>query len=247
LTGYLFARCALTRLREATRATVRPAVIPAACALLLILGWSAAGSPAQNIRDGDASSGGPWSLGALRLRLSPRYYSGDRRILVTAKPAAAAHVVPSPTPAHESDRLTRAAEAALDVAQVLADRAGAIAKAGSMSLEVPIEPEVSFLTLGSGRTWIVFAALVHVETSGRHVTTASVAAAVETDGSIVLLRTWAAAYGPATLNRLKVVRLSSTASAETAPARELMVTIEGVAERVSTERYVLSGKTLKRI
>jgi hypothetical protein len=175
------------------------------------------------------------------LRLSPDYYSGDRRLFVaTEQGATSAAAFPQP-PAGERDRLQRALEAALDVADVLAERAGNAAAVGAMPFLVPVAPEATPIALGKGPAWIVFATVVRLETSGKHLTTASVAASVEPEGSIVVLRTWSSAYGPATLNQVKIVRLCMRLSARIAHAGEIVLLVQGVNGAEKLQRYAVSA------
>ncbi len=183
----------------------------------------------------------PLALDRVILRLSPGYYSGDRRLLASEQPGAESAPSLSRPPPRERDRLQRALEAALDVAGVLAERAGDVAGVGSMPFLVPIAREATPIALDKGQTWIVFATVVRLETSGQHLTTASVAASVEPGGSIVVLRTWSGAYGPATLNQVRIVRVCRRLSARIEPDGELAVLSQGVNGNEQVERYDVSA------
>lgn len=192
-------------------------------------------------RGAESPPGARLPLAGLQLRLAPNYYSGDRRLLVFEQPRATSAPSLVQPPDRERERLQRALEAALDVADVLAERAGDVGAVGSMPLLVPIATEATPIAIDKAQAWIVFATVVRLETSGKHLTTASVAASVEPGGSIVVLRSWSGAYGPATLNQAKIVRLCARLSAKTAADGELAVISQGVNGSDQLERYDVSA------
>ncbi len=220
LTRYLFACSVLTRLFA-----------------VLALSVAVAGSARGN----ESRPSAPLTLDRVILRLAPDYYSGDRRLLASEQPGARRAPSLSQPPARERDRLQRALAAALDVTDVLAERAGDVAGVGSMPLLVPIAREATPIALDNGKAWIVFATLVRLETSGKHLTTASVAASVEPEGSIVVLRSWSGAYGPATLNQVMIVRLCPRLSAKAAAEGQLALLSQGVNGRQQLVHYDVSA------